>query len=246
MSSLEKTFAVIEAVVSEQGWGLPFSTIVARTGLPKASVHRILKGLTALGYLAFNAETKRYQGSLKLAAIGAEIMANFDLRNHLHPQLLNLHQETHHTCNIGVLDNDHGIFIDKIESQDYGIRLISGIGKSFPMHSTALGKVLLAFCPAVAERILRRKLKAHTNNTITKASVLKKELAAIRKQGYAIDNEEITRGIICVAAPVFRVSEEVVCALSIAFPSYIYNDRGIKPEIKAIKRHAAMISGSFG
>ena len=176
MSSLEKTFAVIEAVVSEQEFGLPFSNTVTRTDLPKASVHRILKGLTAMGYLTFNAETKRYQGSLKLAAIGAEVMANFDLRNHLHPQLLKLHQETHHTCNIGILDNDHGIFIDKIESQDYGIRLISGIGKSFPLHSTALGKVLLAHDPTVAEKILRRKLKAHTNMTVTKTGLLKKEL----------------------------------------------------------------------
>lgn len=245
MSSLEKTFAVIEVVVSEQELGLPFSTIVDRTGLPKASVHRILKGLTAMGYLTFNGETKRYQGSLKLAAIGGEVMANFDLRNHLHPQLLRLHQETHHTCNIGIINNDHGIFIDKIESQDYGIRLISGIGKSFPLHSTALGKVLLAHNSAVAQKILRRKLKAYTNKTITKTELLKKELSTIQKQGYAIDNEEVTRGIICVAAPVFSVSEEVVCAISMAFPFYIKNDRGIKPEIDAIKRHAAMISGSF-
>ena len=154
-------------------------------------------------------------------------------------------KETHHTCNIGILDSDHGIFIDKIESQDFGIRLISGIGKSFPLHSTALGKVLLAHNSIVAEKILRRKLKAHTNKTITKTGSLKKELSTIQKQGYAIDNEEITRGIICVAAPVFRASEEVVCAISIAFPSYLKNDRGITPEIDAVKRHAAMISGSF-
>jgi IclR family transcriptional regulator, KDG regulon repressor len=246
LSSLEKTFTVIEAVVSEQELGLPFSAIVARTNLPKASVHRILKGLTTMGYLTFNVETKRYRGSLKLAAIGAEVMANFDLRNLLHPQLLKLHQGTHHTCNIGILNYDHGIFIDKIESQDYGIRLISGIGKSFPLHSTALGKVLLAHSPAAAEKFLRRKLKAYTDKTITRTGLLKKELAVIRKQGYAIDKEEITRGIICVAAPVFRASEEVVCAISIAFPSYFQKDRGIKPEIDAVKHHAALMSGSFG
>ena len=79
MRSIEKTFAVIETVVSEQELGLTFSTIVAMTGLPKASVHRILKGLTAMGYLTFNVYTKRYQGSLKLAAIGGDATARHNL-----------------------------------------------------------------------------------------------------------------------------------------------------------------------
>jgi DNA-binding IclR family transcriptional regulator len=144
------------------------------------------------------------------------------------------------------LENDHGIFIDKIESQDYGIRLASAVGKSFPLHSTALGKVLMSRNATVAEKIMRRKLKAYTPNTITRAAALRKELATIRRQGYATDNEEITRGIMCVAAPVFGIAEEVVCAISLTFPSYINNDRGIRPEIKALKNHATKISGTFG
>ena len=80
----------------------------------------------------------------------------------------------------------------------------------------------------------------------TDPEMFRRELALIRERGYAIDNEEITRGIMCVAAPVFGPDGEVICAISITFPSYINDDRGIEPEIKAIKKYAALISGSLG
>jgi DNA-binding IclR family transcriptional regulator len=245
MSSLGKIFTTIETVVSEQELGVPFSAIVAKTGLPKASVHRTLKGLTELGYLNFNSATKHYYGSLRLAALGAEVISKFDLRDHLHPKLQQMHDETNQTCNAAILENDQGIFIDKIEAKHYGIRLFSAVGKCFPLHSTALGKVFLAYNPTIAEKILRRKLQAYTDNTITEAPLLRRELATIRKIGYAIDNEEITRGVICVAAPVFGISDEVTCAISITFQSHIYHDRGIDPEIDVLKRYSTEISGHF-
>jgi DNA-binding IclR family transcriptional regulator len=68
-------------------------------------------------------------------------------------------------------------------------------------------------------------------------------LAKVRKQGYALDSEEITRGIICIAAPVFGTQEEIICAISITFPAYLAEERGIASDIEAIKRHASVISG---
>ena len=246
MSSLDKVFTVIETVVSHQSMGLNFAGIVAETGLPKSTAHRILKYLLSVGYLSFTEDTKRYRGTLKLAGLGAEVMSNFNLREQIHPQLLKLHQETEHTCNMGIKSGNAGIFVDKIESQDFGIKLFSEVGKSFPLHCTAMGKVLLAHAEAEeTDRILSHPLKSYTDKTITKKNVLLKELENVKKSGYAVDWEEITRGILCVGAPVFGITGEVVCAVSMAFPTYIYNDRGIDPEIKAIMDHARIISGSF-
>ncbi len=246
MSSLEKVFAVIETVVSHQNTGLNFAAVVAKTGLPKSTAHRILKYLTGIGYLSFVADTKMYRGTLKLAGLGAEVMSNFDLRQQVHPQLIQLHQETEHTCNMGIRSGSEGIFVDKIESRDFGIKLFSEVGKSFPLHCTAMGKVLLAHAAAAEiAAILSPPLQAYTEKTITDPLVLRKELATIKEHGYAIDWEEITRGVMCVAAPVFGIAAEITCAISMAFPSYIYSDRGIDPEIHAIKGHARAISGSF-
>jgi DNA-binding IclR family transcriptional regulator len=247
MNPLYKVFSIIETVVKGQDKGVTYSEIVAALDLPKSSVHRILKDLNELGYLSFNPETKKYFGSLRLAALGAEVMSHFRLRDHVRPHLLKLHMETDHTTHLGVFDGSVGVYVDKIESRDFGIKLFSEIGKTFPLHCTALGKALLAYSSDdIVEKILKTPLKTITDKTITDPEAFKHEQTLIRDRGYALDNEEITRGIMCVAAPVFGFNEEVVCAISVTFPAYIKDDRGIKPEIAAIKKYAALISGSLG
>ena len=247
MNPLFKVFSIIETIIAGQDKGVTYSEIVAALNLPKSSVHRILKDLIELGYLSFNPETKKYFGSLRLAALGAEVMSNFQLRDHVRPHLLELHRETDHTTNLGVLDGIMGVFVDKIESKDFGIKLFSEIGKTFPLHCTGLGKTLLAFSSTdTVVKFLESPIEALTDKTITDPEVFKRELALIRDRGYAIDNEEITRGIMCVAAPVFGFNEEMVGAISLTFPAYINEDRGIKPEIEAIKKYAALISGHLG
>ena len=237
MNPLFKVFSILETVVAGQDKGVTYSEIVAALDLPKSSVHRILKDLTDLGYLNFNLETKRYFGSLRLAALGAEVMSHFQLRDHVRPYLLDLHRETDHTSNLGILDGTMGVFVDKIESKDFGIKLFSEIGKTFPSHCTGLGKTLLAFSSEdTVAKLLEAPLEAITEKTITDPEKFRGELALIRDRGYAIDNEEITRGIMCVAAPVFGFNSEIICAISLTFPAYINDDRGIEREIKAIKK----------
>lgn len=246
MNPLAKIFSVIEIVVSRQDRGATYSDIIKDSGLPKSSVHRILKDLKELRYLNFEPVTKRYFGSLRLAALGAEVMANFQLRDHIHPFLLELHQETYHTANFGILDDMWGVFVDKVESRDFGVKLFSEIGKTFPLYCTSLGKILLAFSPAnTLNKLIEKPLKAETEKTITDPSQLKKELTVVVEQGYAMDNEEITRGIICLAGPIFGFDHELIGAISIAFPASLNYDRGIEPEITAIKKYATLISQSL-
>lgn len=244
MSTLQKAFTIVETVVSHQSGGMTFAEIVAATGTPKASAHRILKELVSIRMLSFNAQTARYRGSLKLASLGGEVTANFDLRILVHPHLQKLHEETRHTANLAVLDGDQGVYVDKIEATDYGIRLFSSVGRRFSLHCTGLGKALLAHQPEeMRRRILTLPLESATSKTITDPALVEEELARVRGQGYALDREEITRGVVCVAAPIFGSPNEVVGAVSIAFPSYIDSDRGIEPEIEAIQRYAGDISG---
>jgi DNA-binding IclR family transcriptional regulator len=246
MSTLGKAITIIETVVANQANGMTFAEIVAATGTPKASAHRILKELVAIGMLTFASDTSRYRGSLKLANLGCSVTANFDLRTLVRPHLQKLHEATHHTSNLAIRDGDDGVYLDKIETQEYGIRLFSEVGKRFPLHCTALGKALLAFLPQKErDRIVNGPLQAITTKTITDSKGLAKELAEIRELGYALDREEITRGVMCVAAPIFGSPDDVVGAVSIAFPSYIHSDRGIDAEIEAVKRHAAAISGAL-
>jgi DNA-binding IclR family transcriptional regulator len=244
MSTVEKAFQIIEQVVSHQEKGLSFSGVVSRTNLPKASTHRILKSLLRMGYLRFDAEIGRYFGDLKLAFLGSAVTSHFDLKGYVRPHLLKLQAETKHTCNLGVLSGDAGVYLDKLESpEDFGIKLYSAIGKRFPLHCTGMGKILLAgMQPAERRKILARRLEPFTSRTITDPVVLEKELGKVRRCGYALDREEITRGIVCVAAPIRNGEGDTVAAISVTFPAYIDKERGIAREIRAATRCAAAVT----
>ncbi|MGW8194207.1 MAG: IclR family transcriptional regulator [Desulforhopalus sp.] len=246
MNPLCKIFSILETVVARQSRGATYSEIVVSCNLPKSSVHRILKDLTELGYLTFDPEKKRYHGSLKLAGLGAEVMAHFHMRDHVRSFLLQLHQETGHTANFAIRNGTVGVFVDKIQSKDFGIKLFSEIGKTFPLYCTGLGKVLLAYAPQeVFETLLSRPLEKITDKTVTDPRCLVEEIESIRSRGFAFDNEEITRGIMCVAAPVFGFGKELAGAISITFPATIHNERTLDPEVTAICNYASLISASL-
>ena len=244
MGTVERTFQIVEEIVANQDRGLSFSGVVLRTHLPKASVHRILKALVNVGYLRFDAEGGRYYGDLKLSRLGSEVTAHFDLKAYVRPHLVRLHTETRHTCHLGIRSGDVGIYLDKLESAEaFGIKLFSEVGKSFPLHCTGMGKVLLAFADAEHTRtLLSQRLRAYTRRTITDPHKLDRELKRVRACGYAVDREEITRGIMCVAAPILAGGGKVLGAVSVTFPAYINADRGIDREIAAVTRCTAAIA----
>lgn len=245
MSALGSGFKIINAVISSGNSGLSFTKIVEASGVPKASTHRLLSELLALSALTIDAQTRHYHGGLLLARIGSSVTANYDLRSAARPYLQQLHDETAHVATLGILNSDCGVYIDKIEASNFGLRLHSEIGKSFPLHCTAMGKVLL--CHSATElvrRIGNRKLDSYTTETITDSKVLRQELKTVKERGYAIDKEEITRGLVCVAAPIFNLERKVVGAMSCTFPSYILQERGIEKEIEAVCRLAR--EASFG
>jgi DNA-binding IclR family transcriptional regulator len=236
MSGVAKVFQVLEAVVSHQERGLAYSEVVANTRLPKATAHRVLKSLVQTGYLRFDVETARYFGDLKLASLGSAVTSHFDLKSYVRPHLITLQEETRHTCNL-----------DKIESPEaFGIKLYSAIGKRFPLHCTAMGKVLLAgMRPPERRKILARKLDAVTSRTVTDAAALERELREVQRCGYALDRQEITRGIMCVAAPIRSGDGSTVGAISVAFPASIDEERGIESEVRAVTRCAAAVTAEL-
>jgi DNA-binding IclR family transcriptional regulator len=247
MSSVAKVFRILETIVSHQERGLAYSEVVAETHLPKATTHRVLKSLVEMGYVRFNAEAGRYSGDLKLALLGSAVTSHFTLKDYVRPHLRALQAETGHTCNLGVLDGDAGVYLDKLESPEaFRVRLYSDIGKRFPLHCTGMGKILLAgMRPAEAKKLLARRLEVFTPHTMTDPAALARELDRVRRCGYALDREEITRGIVCVAAPIQNREGDTVAAISVAFPAYISRERGLRGEIRVVTRSAAAITAAL-
>lgn len=244
MSSVSKAFRILEAVAESGGRGLAFSRIVQATGIPKASAHRLLRELVDISVLSYDPNTRQYRGGVLLARLGAGVSADYDLRTAVRPHLEALQTDTGHVATLGIRNDDEGIYVDKIEPDDFSIRLHSEIGKSFPLHCTAMGKVLLAHASAGdLRRLGKRRLKAFTKHTITDSGALRQEIDRIRDDGFALDREEITRGLMCVAAPVYDAQGDIAGAISCTFQSYILADRGIDAEIGAVIHHANAASG---
>jgi len=131
LSSLGNAFKIIELVVEHQADGLSFTQILQESGLPRSSSHRLLKELTALNLLTYEAETKTYRGGFSLAAMGAQVISNFDIRQSSRPALKALHDALGYVVTLSICGEESGIYIDKIEARDFGIRLHSEIN---PFH----------------------------------------------------------------------------------------------------------------
>jgi IclR family acetate operon transcriptional repressor len=235
-NTLTKAFKIIEEIVSNQESGLTLKEVVERTEAPKSSSHRILTNLARLGYINRDQETGRYRGALKLASLGSEVLARFDLRVHMRPHLAALQKATGLTCNLAIRSGHVGIYIDRFESPLYGIRLFSNVGQTFPLHGGGLGKAMLAYTDSEElDEILSYPMEKFTPNTVTDPAELKLELERIRKRGYAMDDEEVIRGVKCIAAAILGPGGRCVGAISATFPAYAAEERDTERDIQALK-----------
>lgn len=240
MGSISNAFGMIQAIVGGDNEGATFSRIVRDSGVAKSTAHRLLHELTDIGALRYDDSTRTYSGGLLLPQLGSAVMSGYDIRDRARPCLVKLHDATGHTATLGIRDGNRGVYVDRIEHREFGNRLHSEIGKSFPLHCTGIGKVMLAWSSAAERKLaLAGKLESYTKNTITSKQALTQSFEQIQDCGYALDNEEITRGFVCVAAPVFGPDAQIAGALSCTLPSYLRDEHGIEKEIELVIQAAA-------
>lgn len=243
MAATTHSFEILKTITKSGRTGSSFSAIVAGTGLPKSSVHRLVKELTSIGALSFNDVNRTYQGGLLLAHLGGAVTATFDLAAFAKPQLKALQDETGYVATLGMINGTEGVYLDKVEPEGFGLKLHSEIGHNFPLHCTAIGKVLLAFGnQAERDAVPESSLTKHTANTITTLASLESELERVKKQGYGVDAEEITAGLTCIAAPIFDHGGKLVGAMSCTFPTSLENATGQRRVAKNVQKHAAAIA----
>ncbi|WP_294612636.1 IclR family transcriptional regulator [uncultured Gilliamella sp.] len=195
--------------------GATFSQIFQDLNLPKSSTSTLLNALVIHGIL--RQEKNKYYLGLKLHEWGDKSLEQFDIAKIAKPMMSELRNETNLTCHLGVLDGLYPVYIAKIEN-DQAIGIRTWIGKKLPLHSSGVGKALIAWLPEekIDQLIPEDKLTKYTETTITSKKQLKKELAKIRSQGWAYDNQEDVQGVHCIAAPIFNKNNEPIAAISIS------------------------------
>jgi len=199
---------------------LSISDLVRKLSMPKVSVYRFLRVLLKSSFITQDRQTKKYRLGIKIFELGSIVLRNFDLREVAFPLIVELSKRSGETVHLGVLDNQQVVSIEGVES-DQSLRISLPVGKRVYLHSTGIGKAILAFLTdqEIQEIVRQKGLLRFTNNTIIHFDQLMKEIQLIKKRGYAIDNEENEHGIRCVAAPIFDVNKQVVASISISGPS---------------------------
>lgn len=239
---LEKTLNILD-LFDEKGKELTPTEIRKSLDLNKSTIFRILNILVDAGYLEKNSDTLKYRLGFKLYYLGSLVEGRSEIRTIAHPFLEELTEKCDETVHLVVFDQGEALYLDKLEGKK-AIRVVSKVGWRLPIHCSGVGKAILAFLPdeTVDEIIRERGLKRFTNNTITDIATLRIELARIRKQGYAIDNEEIEVGLKCIAAPLQYSKGEVIAAISISGPKERFSGVEMKRLIPLVKSASERIS----
>lgn len=195
------------------------SEIAQAVDLHKATTHRIVTTLVNYGYLERAADGQKYRLGLELTDLGFKVIRRMDLRREAIPYMNRLVERWDEACDLSIFDQGNVFYIEVIQG-NHALTISAAIGLRLPPHSTASGKLFLAFrSPEDLKAIIQQPLIAYTEKTITSPERLLEQLEQIRRQGYAFDDEELEVGIRAVAAPVFNQDGIIVAAMSMPSPS---------------------------
>ena len=229
VQSIRRAFAIIELLESRGEMGI--ADMGRFLDLERSTVHRIVSTLKNLDYLSQNPANHKYFNSFRFFDVGNSVVKRLGLRQQAAPFLRELSEKTREAVNLAILDCAQVLFIDKIESLST-IKVDLSVGKRFPVYCTGLGKALLAWLPESRQREILQACRfvKYTQRTKLSPDLIMEDLQEVRRRGYSMDDEEYVEGILCIAAPVFGHSGEVVAALSIALPKFLYAADGPKTE----------------
>lgn len=245
-NAIERALTILETVGHSER-GLTNSELSRRLKIPKSSASYILGTLEKTGYLMREKDSGKYRLGLRLMGLTREMLSHIDVREVAKPVLEKFVKKTNLSAHLAVLDNGRAVYVEKVEAHGF-IKMDIWVGHRLPVHSTAIGKVLVADLPEeeVLEILKMRGMEKKSPKTITTPARFLKELAKIRKFGVAIDNEENSVGVRCVAAPVFDAEGRTIAALGTSSTITEINENSLPEIVGLIRESAGKVSQSMG
>lgn len=240
LSAASRTLAVLEEL-SVRPDGATVSELVMRLGIEKSIVSRILSTLEQDGYVVRDEVSDSFRIGLRFAAIALRHVDEMGIYDLCQPRLRMLAQNTGELAQLAIVQNDQMTFVAKAEGQQR-IRVLSLLGRSAILHASVAGKVWLASLPVqkALSLALKKKgsLEKFTEKTITRTERFQAELAAVRKNGYALVEEELFNGASAVGVPVKdRRGDRVLGAVILSGPSYRLQKKRLVelvPQLRAV------------
>jgi DNA-binding IclR family transcriptional regulator len=214
LPSVPRALKVLEQIAGSQN-GLNLTQLTRTLGYPRSTLHCLLVTLERVGYVRRASARGRYQCGSKLLELSGKVLACSSLREIAMPVLRALLRKTRLTVHMAVLERNQVTIIAQLAPA--GNPLTTTLGQRLEVHSTALGKAIAAHLneARLTEIMSARALPAHNERTIVSPRRFRDELAATRQRGYAIDDEEDTIGIRCLAAPVLSDDKNPPISISL-------------------------------
>ncbi len=238
--NLERACRVLKLLGDHPG-GLSLAEVSRRLRIPRTTALRIVATLSREDLLV--RREGRYAPGPGLIPLGMSCLNDLDLRNSARPAVQALAEKTGETAHLAVLSRDRALLVEVVQSPN-PIRVGAPPGTLVDLHCSATGKVLLAFaCPGdVGSLPLRRR----TTKTLTRADEFRVELARIRRQGYAVDDEEYYAGVRCIAAPVRDARGGIVAALGVTATTGRFTLRLVPAWARLVVAQASSLSSALG
>jgi IclR family pca regulon transcriptional regulator len=249
--SLQRGLAILSSFRSGRPL-LGVAELAREVGLSRSTTHRYVSTLATLGYLHQDAETRKYRLGPRVLDLGFSALNSMELREVAAPHLRELSDETGYTVNMAVLDRLDIVYIERCRSARAGQREIDlnlHVGSRLPAYCTSLGKVLLAYLPEEerAAALARIDFARRGPNTLVSADALAGELLQVRRNGFAINNEELAYGLRSIAAPILAHDGRAAAAVNLAVHRTMVSMEELVAGLSSrLRRAAETISAQLG
>lgn len=245
IQALDRALDILDLLAASNG--LTLSEVALRTEQAPSTVHRMLNALALRGMTEQDTATQSWHIGPATFRLGTAFMRRAGIVERARPILRALMEHTGETANLGILNGDSVLFLSQIETHET-IRAFFPPGTRSPLHASGIGKALLAFGrdAALRELLDGAGLKRFTDKTLVTAETLGEDLSRIRHRGFSVDDEERTRGMRCIAAPVFDLTGEAIAGISVSGPTHRIGAEHIKTLGAAVVAAAGDLSQALG
>ena len=240
-SALQKVVLILDALF-ESDTPIGLAELSQQLELPRQTVHRVVRQLEDLDIIRRDFARDHFSVGARMMRLSLNAIGVGWRMGPMRVVLKDLVANVGETCNIGVLDRDEIVYIDRVECE-WPLRLQLQAGSRVPVHASAIGKLLLAHLPSrTRKRIIEAApLSRFTDHTITDEADLELELKGIRRNGFATNNSENVWGLIAVAVPICDDGGRVIAGLALHAPDARMDVKGAEQRLPTLRAAAAKL-----
>jgi len=219
--------------------------IAAELGVHKSTAFRLVATLESHGMVEQNEERGKYRLGVGVLRLAGATTARLDVVQEARPVCRKLAADSGETVNIAVLSDRSALYLDQVAGQS-ALQSHNWVGQHIPLHATSNGKVLLSGLSSEEVDSRLPRLPSYTSETVTTRASLRRDLAVVREQGYAVAVDELEIGLTAIAAPIRNAHGDVIASLSVSGPTFRLGEPRVKELVPVVQDAADEVSRRLG